>query len=60
VARRYRVTKLLEAVVQADTHGGAINKFVTDLESGTDLGLKVTYPLYSVTAVDVAAVADDE
>jgi hypothetical protein len=52
---RYTVKKTVEAIVEADTEGDAVNLFAAALESGADLGPKVTYPLWSVCPVDVEA-----
>jgi hypothetical protein len=50
---RYTVKQTLEAVVEGETEGDALNTFVAKLESGEDLGPKVTHPLYSVCPVDI-------
>ena len=50
---RYRVTKVLEATVEAQSEGDAINRFIAALDDGIDLGPQVTYPLYRVCPVDI-------
>lgn len=51
---RYRVKKTLEAVIEGESEGEAVNTFISMLQEGRgdELGMEVKFPLYSIAIVD--------